>query len=110
MARGALRVRIPGQQGRTAWAYKGPVNRTPLQAVVDPFVKSAGGEIVAELIEQNPEQAPTQADYFFRHGNVILELKALEKPTFGDSYVRKLSELTSSWVERGMFIAYGTVR
>ena len=91
-------------------AYKGFVNTTPLQSIVDPFVKSAGGEVVAELIEQNPEQAPTQADYFFRRENVILELKALEKPSFGDSYVRKLSDLTNSWVERGMFIAYGTVR
>lgn len=94
----------------TAPAYKGLVDRTPLQSLVDPFVKSAGGQIVAELIEQNPEQAPTQADYFFRHGNVILELKSLEKPSFGESYLRKLSDLTNSWVERGMFIAYGTVK
>jgi len=72
------------------------VNRTPLQSIVDPFVESAGGEIVAELIEQNPEQAPTQADYFFGHENIILELKALEKPSFGDSYVRKLGDLTNS--------------
>ena len=50
------------------------MDRAPLQSLVDPFVKSAGGEIVAELIEQNLEQAPTQADYFFRHENVILEL------------------------------------
>ena len=80
----------------TARAYKGLVNRTPLQSIVDPFVESAGGEIVAELIEQNPEQAPTQADYFFGHENIILELKALEKPSFGDSYVRKLGDLTNS--------------
>jgi hypothetical protein len=86
------------------------VNRTPLQSIVDPFVKSVGGEIVAEFIEQNPQHAPTQADYFFRRENVILELKALETPSFGDSYVRKLNDLTNSWVERGMFIAYGTVR
>ena len=94
----------------TARAYKWLVNRTPLQFIVDPFVKFAGGEVVSELIEKNPKQPPTQADYFFRHENVILELKALETPSFGESYVRKLSALTDSWVERGMLIVYGTAR
>jgi len=84
--------------------------RTLLESLIDPFVKGVGGELVSELVSADGGKPPTQADYFFRTHETIVELKALERPSFGDTYVRKLSDLTVSWFERGLFLAYGTTR
>jgi hypothetical protein len=80
--------------------------RPQLQCLIDDFVKQAGGELVTDLIdERNP---PSNADYFFREQNVIVELKALESDTFGHPYKRRLGELVASWVARGLIAPYGT--
>jgi hypothetical protein len=81
-------------------------SRAPLQPLIDDFAKQAGGELVTDLIDtRNP---PSNADYFFREQNVIIELKALESDTFGDSYKTKLGQLVAAWVARGLIEIYGT--
>lgn len=81
---------------------------TPLQSIVDPFVKGIQGELVSELVGNN--NPPRSADYLFRSHNVIAELKALEADTFGDSFRRKLGERTADWQRKGQLLVYGTAR
>jgi hypothetical protein len=77
--------------------------------LIDRFVESCGGEVVSRLVpKRHPE--PAQADHLFRKYGEIAELKALEVDTFGESYCRKLGELTHDWMMRGLMLAYGTVR
>ena len=79
--------------------------RLPLQPLIDSFINKAGGELVTDLIDtRNP---PSNADYFFREQGVIVELKALETDTFGDSYKRKLGELVADWDARGLVEIWG---
>jgi hypothetical protein len=59
-----------------------------LHFIVDPFVLRAGGELIEKLINDNGA-LPKNADYLFREQNFIVELKALEANTFGESYRRK---------------------
>jgi hypothetical protein len=78
----------------------------PLQAIIDPFVKSIDGELVSDLISnRNP---PKNADYLFRRYNVIAELKSLQS-VFLESFYCKLAELMGDWDRRGLFRVYGRV-
>jgi hypothetical protein len=80
----------------------------PLEVFFNAFVRAIGGERVEALIDlKNP---PANADYFFRSENVIVELKALEKETFGESHRQKTAELFADWHRRGLLMVYGTAR
>lgn len=81
----------------------------PLQTIIDPFIKSCGGELVADLLEKNVN-LPQNADYLFRQHGVIAELKALENDSFGEPFQRKMGNLMGSWQRRGLLIVYGTQR
>lgn len=81
---------------------------TPLQSIVDPFIRGVHGELISELVGNvNP---PRSADYLFRRHNVIAELKALETDSFGESFRKKMGELTAAWQRKGQLIVYGTAR
>jgi hypothetical protein len=78
---------------------------TPLQPLIDQFVREFGGEIVADLIGNlNP---PRNADYFFRADRVIAELKSLERDTFGESFRQKIGALMADWQRRRLLLVYG---
>jgi hypothetical protein len=83
--------------------------REPLQTLIDPFIKSFGGELVADSLERNAN-LPQNADYVFRRLGVIAELKALEDGSFGAPFRKKMGLLTGSWDRRGLLRVYGTVR
>jgi hypothetical protein len=83
--------------------------RVPLQPIIDPFIKSCGGELVAELLEKNTD-LPLNADYLFRSSGIIAELKALEDDTFGEPFRKKMGDLTGSWHRRGLLMVFGTQR
>ena len=79
----------------------------PLQLMIDPFVKSVGGESVCELISnKNP---PSNADYLFRQYGVIAELKSLQAGGFVESFRRKFGVLLGKWDQQQKFRVYGTV-
>jgi hypothetical protein len=81
---------------------------TPLQSIVDPFVKGLQGELVSDLVgNDNP---PPSADYLFRRHNAIAELKALETGSFGESFRKKLGERAAQWQRKGQLLVYGTAR
>jgi hypothetical protein len=72
------------------------------------FVRALGGERVESLIDsKNP---PANADYFFRSQNVVVELKALERETFGENHRQKTAELFADWHRRGLLVVHGTAR
>ena len=81
---------------------------TPLQSIVDPFVKGIGGELISELVGNG--SPPLNADYLFRRHNVIAELKTLQADSFGESFRRKLGDRAGDWYRDGHLIAYGTAR
>jgi hypothetical protein len=80
-----------------------------LQSIVDPFVTRYGGEVVKELLGNNPK-LPENADYLFRRYHVIAELKALENDSFGNPFRDKMGRLMASWVKRGLLLVFGTRR
>jgi hypothetical protein len=82
---------------------------TPLQSIVDPFVRVIGGELVSELLDNsNP---PLNADYLFRQHNVIAELKTLQADSFGDHFREKLGTRMRGWQRDGRLPPiFGTVR
>jgi hypothetical protein len=82
---------------------------TPLQELIDPFVTSFGGELVANLIEDR-SNSPHNADYLFRSEGVIAELKALQDSSFNDAFRTKMGDLSGSWHQRGLLRIYGTQR
>ncbi len=59
--------------------------REPLQTIIDPFIKSCGGELVADLLDKKAT-LPQNADYLFRQSGVIAELKAPEDSSFGKAF------------------------
>lgn len=78
---------------------------TPLQPIIDPFVRDFGGEVIADLIGNvNP---PRNADYLFRTDGVIAELKSLETNSFGESFRGKMRALMADWQRRRLLIVYG---
>lgn len=79
-----------------------------LQSIVDPFVRSVGGEIVADLIGN--KNLPANADYVFRSHNVISELKSLQAGGFAESFHRKFAELLGKWDRQGRLRVYGTIQ
>lgn len=81
---------------------------TPLQSIVDPFVRGLGGELISEIVGNN--NPPRSADYLFRRHKVIAELKALEADSFGDSFCRKLGNRMADWHRDGRLRVYGTAR
>jgi hypothetical protein len=81
---------------------------TPLQSIVDPFVKEAGGELVSEIVGN--KTPPPNADYLFRRYNVIAELKSLQDETFGEPLRKKLGARMAGWLERSNIIARGRNR
>ena len=81
---------------------------TPLQSIVDPFVKGVGGELVSELVGNN--SPPSNADYLFRRHNVIAELKTLQADSFGDPFCRKLGDRMGDWHRDSRLLVYGTAR
>jgi hypothetical protein len=81
---------------------------TPLQSIVDPFVKGLDGELVSELVGNN--SPPSNADYLFRHHNIIAELKTLQADSFGDPFRRKLGNRMGDWHRDGRLLVYGTAR
>jgi hypothetical protein len=80
----------------------------PLQSIIDPFVKSVGGELVCDLIGNN--NLPSNADYLFPQHNVIAELKSLQAGGFTNSFHRKLGDLFGKWDRQGKLRVYGTVK
>jgi len=81
---------------------------TPLQSIVDPFVKSFGGELISAIVgNENP---PSNADYLLRRHNVIAELKSLEDDSFGESLTQKLSDRMAGWLKRSNIVVFGTNR
>ena len=81
---------------------------TPLQSIVDPFVRGFGGELISEIVGNN--SPPRSADYLFRRYKVIAELKALEADSFGDPFRRKLGNRMADWHRDGRLRVYGTAR
>jgi hypothetical protein len=80
----------------------------PLEIFFNAFVRAIGGERVETLIDlKNP---PANADYFFRSQNVIVELKALERETFGENHRQKTADLFADWQRRRLLMVYGTAR
>jgi hypothetical protein len=72
---------------------------TPLQSIVDPFVKGIGGELISELVGN--DSPPSSADYLFRRHNVIAELKTLQTESFGAPFRRKLGDRMGDWHRDG---------
>jgi hypothetical protein len=81
---------------------------TPLQSIIDPFVKGIGGELISELVGNNTP--PSSADYLFRRYNVIAELKTLQVDSFGDPLCRKLGARMGDWLTNSRLLPYGTTR
>ena len=81
---------------------------TPLQSIVDPFVKGIGGELISELVGN--DSPPSSADYLFRRHNVIAELKTLQTESFGDPFRRKLGDRMGDWHRDGRLRVFGTTR
>jgi hypothetical protein len=81
---------------------------TPLQSIVEPFVKSIGGELISELVGN--DSPPSSADYLFRRHNVIAELKSLQAESFGDPFRRKLGNRMGDWQRDGRLIVFGTTK
>jgi hypothetical protein len=65
--------------------------REPLQTVIDPFIRSCGGELVAELLGEAPN-LPKNADYLFRRPGVIAELKSLQQGSCGEAFQKKIPD------------------
>jgi hypothetical protein len=81
---------------------------TPLQSIVDSFVKRFGGELIESLVgNENP---PSNADYLLRCHNVIAELKSLEDDSFGESLTQKFSERMAGWLRRSNIVVFGANR
>jgi len=80
----------------------------PLEVFFNAFVRTIGGEHVGALI--NSKNPPSNADYFFKSQNVIVELKALEKETFSEKHRQKTAGLFADWHRRGLVIVRGTAR
>jgi hypothetical protein len=84
---------------------------TPLQSIVDPFVRGIGGELVSDLQELvGNNEPPPNADYLFRRHNVIAELKTLQANSFGDPFCKKFGDRLGVWHKSGRLIVYGTTR
>jgi hypothetical protein len=81
---------------------------TPLESIVDPFVKGIGGELISELVGNN--NPPSSADYLFRRHNVIAEMKTLQADSFGGPFCRKLGGRMGDWHRDGRLRVYGTTR
>src|ERR1035438_8196750 len=81
---------------------------TPLESIVDPFVKGIGGELISELVGNN--NPPSSADYLFRRHNVIAEMKTLQADSFGGPFCRKLGGWMGDWHRDGRLRVYGTTR
>lgn len=75
----------------------------PLEAIIDSFAKRFGGELLNDLIDPQVRRA----DYLFRQHQVIAELKALEKDSFGQPFRRKMGELMADWQRRGLLMVFG---
>jgi hypothetical protein len=79
-----------------------------LQSIIDSFVRSIGGQLVSDLIDNN--NPPMNADYrFFQHG-VIAELKSLEEDSFGESQRQRIGRLMRKWEQEGRFIVLGRAK
>ena len=81
---------------------------TPLESIVDPFVKGIGGDLISELVGNN--NPPSSADYLFRRHNVIAEMKTLQADSFGGPFCRKLGGRMGDWHRDGRLRVYGTTR
>jgi len=100
---------VPGNRANCYSQDKNMLGREPLQTLIDPFIRSFGGELVSNVLGEAPN-LPKNADYLFRRFNVIAELKSLEVGSFGESFQKKMSELVESWADRGLVLVYGTQR
>jgi hypothetical protein len=81
---------------------------TPLQTIIDPFVRSMNGQLISALMpKDNP---PHNADYLFADDVVIAELKALHSESFGETFRQKMGRLMGSWHRSGRLRIYGTCR
>lgn len=83
-------------------------DRFSVEEVFDDFVKTFGGRLVRDLIENI--QPSSNADYLFEDPGVVAELKCLERETFNDDYKRKMQQLTEDWARRRLLIVFGTRR
>ncbi|MGB7923440.1 MAG: hypothetical protein WCF57_09365 [Pyrinomonadaceae bacterium] len=71
------------------------------EATFNEYVKEFGGELISELLPNNPNF--DNADYLFRREGVVAELKCLEKDFFSEEeYRKKLNKLYSRWVDEGL--------
>jgi hypothetical protein len=72
-----------------------------VEEVFSSFVRSAGGELVSDLLPRSPEF--DNADYLFRKQHpepVVAELKCLTKDLLKEGYQEKVDRLFSDWMNR----------
>jgi hypothetical protein len=67
------------------------------------FVTEFGGEVLPELRDAKC------ADFLFRKQNIVAELKTLETDA-RQKHAQKMQALIESWRNRGLLVAFGTVR
>src|SRR6266567_2712992 len=79
-----------------------------IESSFNEFVKEFNGELVSELLPDNPPFK--NADYLFRNDNVIAELKCLQKDILEEPDIKaKVNALYDVWVHKGLVRpAWGT--
>jgi hypothetical protein len=73
-----------------------------LEEILAKFVKSVGGEVIAESNESR------RADFLFQKQNIVAELKTLKEEA-RQEHARKLQTLVNDWLERRLLRIYGRV-
>jgi hypothetical protein len=81
---------------------------TPLQTIIDPFVRRMNGKLISDLMPRNC--APPNADYLFSGAGVIAELKTLRSESFGPAFCQRMGQLAGNWHNSGRLFIYGTSR
>jgi hypothetical protein len=67
-----------------------------LEKFIDGFIYNSGGYRVSDLVDLPKDKKPDNADYYFPNGNVIIELKILERDVV-ESKRDELEQAKSEW-------------
>ncbi len=79
------------------------VGPTSVEDRFSAFIRSFGGEVVADLLPPRAGQLPLNADYMLFERTVVAELKCLEKDCFRAVDVgQKFQKLVHGWVRDGI--------
>lgn len=82
------------------------IAKTSVEQIFNDFIVKSGGRLVSSLV--GGSSPPPNADYYFSQEEIIGELKCLQVNSFGSNYQIKLQKLFDEWMERRLFVVYGT--